>query len=159
MGTRSKHIETYIQDEKAHKHLIFVLNKCDLVPTWVTRRWAAILSADHPTLAFHASLTNSFGKGALIALLRQFSKLHLDKKQISVGFIGYPNVGKSSIINALRAKKVSLAPLRVFFFFFFSSLFSLESVLLRSWESEGNLFMVICLICRGFLFSFFFFKV
>ena len=26
--------------------------------------------------------------------------------QVSVGFIGYPNVGKSSVINALRAKKV-----------------------------------------------------
>ena len=32
--------------------------------------------------------------------------MHLDKKQISVGFIGYPNVGKSSIINTLRRKKV-----------------------------------------------------
>lgn len=35
-----------------------------------------ILSASFPTLAFHASITNSFGKGALISLLRQFSKLH-----------------------------------------------------------------------------------
>jgi len=35
-----------------------------------------ILSASYPTLAFHASMTNSFGKGALISLLRQFSKLH-----------------------------------------------------------------------------------
>ena len=26
--------------------------------------------------------------------------------QISVGFIGYPNVGKSSIVNTLRQKKV-----------------------------------------------------
>jgi len=31
---------------------------------------------------------------------------------VSVGFIGYPNVGKSSIINTLRSKKVcSVAPL------------------------------------------------
>lgn len=36
MGTRSKHIEQYLKKEKAYKHLIFVLNKCDLVPTWVT---------------------------------------------------------------------------------------------------------------------------
>ena len=110
------------------------------------------MSADNPTMAFHASITNPFGKGALINLLRQFGKvlfccmlysyvsimyndqivmismtsfvlmtnfldcafvcniaffqLHLDKKQISVGFIGYPNVGKSSIINTLRKKKV-----------------------------------------------------
>lgn len=36
----------------------------------------------------------------------QFAKLHPDKKQISVGVVGYPNVGKSSIINTLKKKKV-----------------------------------------------------
>ncbi|XP_056900973.1 nucleolar GTP-binding protein 2 [Takifugu flavidus] len=112
MGTRSKSIETYLKKEKPWKHLIFVLNKCDLIPTWVTKRWVAVLSPEYPTLAFHASLTNSFGKGSLIQLLRQFGKLHTDKKQISVGFIGYPNVGKSSIINTLRSKKVcNVAPI------------------------------------------------
>ncbi|KAA0703475.1 Nucleolar GTP-binding protein 2 [Triplophysa tibetana] len=112
MGTRSKSIETYMKKEKPWKHLIFVLNKCDLIPTWVTKRWVAILSQEYPTLAFHASLTNSFGKGSLIQLLRQFGKLHSDKKQISVGFIGYPNVGKSSVINTLRSKKVcKVAPI------------------------------------------------
>ena len=34
-----------------------------------------ILSAEFPTLAFHASLNKSFGKGALINLLRQFAKV------------------------------------------------------------------------------------
>ncbi|XP_029927812.1 nucleolar GTP-binding protein 2 [Myripristis murdjan] len=112
MGTRSQSIETYLKKEKPWKHLIFVLNKCDLIPTWVTKRWVAVLSKEYPTLAFHASLTNSFGKGSLIQLLRQFGKLHTDKKQISVGFIGYPNVGKSSVINTLRSKKVcNVAPL------------------------------------------------
>nr|XP_057909135.1 nucleolar GTP-binding protein 2 [Doryrhamphus excisus] len=112
MGTRSQNIEAYIKKEKSWKHLIFVLNKCDLIPTWVTKRWVAVLSQEYPTLAFHASLTNSFGKGSLIQLLRQFGKLHTDKKQISVGFIGYPNVGKSSVINTLRSKKVcNVAPI------------------------------------------------
>lgn len=38
--------------------------------------------------------------------------LHSDKKQISVGFVGYPNVGKSSIINTLKKKKVcNVAPI------------------------------------------------
>lgn len=36
MGTRSPHVESYLKKEKHWKHLIFVLNKCDLVPTWVT---------------------------------------------------------------------------------------------------------------------------
>lgn len=38
MGTRSPHIEAYIKKEKPWKHLLFVLNKCDLVPTWATVR-------------------------------------------------------------------------------------------------------------------------
>lgn len=112
LGTRSPPIEKYLRTEKPHKHLMFILNKVDLVPTWVTQRWVAILSAEYPTVAFHASMTHPFGKGSLINLLRQFAKLHIDKKQISVGFIGYPNTGKSSIINTLRSKKVcSVAPI------------------------------------------------
>lgn len=75
-------------------------------------RWVKTLSKTHPTIAFHASITNSFGKGSLIQLLRQFSSLFSDKKQISVGFVGYPNVGKSSIINTLKQKKVcTVAPI------------------------------------------------
>ncbi|KAI7889302.1 NUC091 domain-containing protein [Mucor mucedo] len=111
IGTRCVNIENFIRKEKPHKQLLFVLNKCDLVPTWSTARWVSHLSKTAPTLAFHASINNSFGKGSLIQLLRQFSSLHSDKKQISVGFIGYPNTGKSSIINTLKAKKVcTVAP-------------------------------------------------
>lgn len=112
LGTRCLQIEKFLREEKPHKHVILVLNKCDLVPVWVTQRWVTILSAELPTLAFHASIKNPFGKGSLIDLLRQFTRLHTDKKQISVGFIGYPNVGKSSIINTLRSKKVcNVAPI------------------------------------------------
>ncbi|KAK5778219.1 hypothetical protein RI543_003878 [Arxiozyma heterogenica] len=112
MGTRCKSVEEYMKKETPHKHLIYVLNKCDLVPTWVAAAWVKHLSKERPTLAFHASITNSFGKGSLIQLLRQFSQLHSDRKQISVGFIGYPNTGKSSIINTLRKKKVcQVAPI------------------------------------------------
>ncbi|KUJ18822.1 NGP1NT-domain-containing protein [Mollisia scopiformis] len=112
LGTRCRSVEKYIREEAPHKHLIFVLNKCDLVPTGVAASWVRFLSKDYPTLAFHASITNSFGKGSLIQLLRQFSSLHSDRKQISVGFIGYPNTGKSSIINTLRKKKVcTVAPI------------------------------------------------
>jgi nuclear GTP-binding protein len=92
-GTRCTMIERHIRDKASHKHLVFVLNKIDLVPNWVAKRWLGELSKDRPTIAFHASMTHAFGKGALIALLRQFGKLHADKKQISVGVIGYPNVG------------------------------------------------------------------
>ncbi|CAE6471337.1 unnamed protein product [Rhizoctonia solani] len=112
LGTMCKSVTEYLRKEKAHKQVVLLLNKCDLVPTWVTARYVSLLSKTYPTLAFHASLTNSFGKGSLIQLLRQFSTLHSDKKQISVGFIGYPNVGKSSVINCLKKGRVcTVAPI------------------------------------------------
>ncbi|PHH59422.1 hypothetical protein CDD81_3208 [Ophiocordyceps australis] len=112
IGTRCRSIEKYLKEEAPHKHLIFVLNKCDLVPTRVAAGWVRSLSKEYPTLAFHASINNSFGKGSLIQLLRQFSSLHSDRKQISVGLIGGPNTGKSSIINTLLKRKVcTVAPI------------------------------------------------
>ncbi|KAF2000295.1 NGP1NT-domain-containing protein [Amniculicola lignicola CBS 123094] len=111
LGTRCRSVEKYLREEAPHKHLVFVLNKVDLVPSRVAAAWVRALSTEFPTLAFHASINNSFGKGSLISLLRQFSSLHSDRKQISVGLIGYPNTGKSSIINTLRKKKVcTVAP-------------------------------------------------
>ena len=76
------------------------------VPAWVTKRWLHTLSHEYPTLAFHASYTSPFGKGSLLSLLRQLARLRTDKQYISVGLVGYPNVGKSSVINTLRSKKV-----------------------------------------------------
>lgn len=112
-GTRSRWLEKYLRKEHPHKHLVLLLNKCDLVPQKVTKQWLSLFSREYPCLAFHASLQRPFGKGALIQILRQFQQLHAkDKQQISVGFVGYPNVGKSSVINTLRHKKVcNVAPL------------------------------------------------
>lgn len=36
LGTRCKPVVEFLRKEKAHKQLIYVLNKVDLVPTWVT---------------------------------------------------------------------------------------------------------------------------
>lgn len=64
-GTRCRSIEKYIREEAPHKHLIFVLNKCDLVPTGVA------VSFNHPPTLLsllHASFL-------LFVLLRSFSML------------------------------------------------------------------------------------
>lgn len=48
LGTRCRSVEKYIKEEAPHKHLIFVLNKCDLVPTSVAvslpHKFPALLS-------------------------------------------------------------------------------------------------------------------
>ncbi|KAK1829477.1 NUC091 domain-containing protein [Podospora conica] len=112
VGTRCRHVEKYLATEAPHKHLVFVLNKIDLVPSKTAAAWIRVLQKDHPTCAMRASMKNPFGRGSLIDLLRQFSILHKDRKQISVGLIGYPNIGKSSIINALKGKAVTkVAPI------------------------------------------------
>ncbi|GFZ07512.1 GTP-binding family protein [Actinidia rufa] len=89
-----------------------VVVQCDLVPAWATKGWLRVLSKEFPTLAFHASVNKSFGKGSLLSVLRQFARIKSDKQAISVGFVGYPNVGKSSVINTLRTKQVcKVAPI------------------------------------------------
>ncbi|KAL3503239.1 hypothetical protein ACH5RR_037688 [Cinchona calisaya] len=111
-GTRCYHWEKHLKEHCKHKHLVLLLNKCDLVPAWVTKGWLRVLSKEYPSLAFHASITKSFGKGSLLSVLRQFARLKSDKQAISVGFVGYPNVGKSSVINTLRTKNVcKVAPI------------------------------------------------
>lgn len=106
MGTRSYHIEQYIKKNHFNKNIICLLNKCDLVPAWVLKKWLYFFSRSYPTLAFHASILCPYGKAELLAVLRQIGRLRSDKKSLSIGFIGYPNVGKSSVINTLKGKKV-----------------------------------------------------
>jgi len=36
MGTMCESVLEYIKKEKAHKQVVLVVNKCDLVPNWVT---------------------------------------------------------------------------------------------------------------------------
>ena len=105
IGTKCSYVENFIEKNCPHKHIIYLINKVDLVPTWVTAAYVKHLSKIYPCIAFHASITNPYGKPALFQLLRQFDALHKDKKNISVGFIGYPNVGKSSVINTLKKQK------------------------------------------------------
>lgn len=104
MGTRCLPLEKELKKNRSNKHLILLLNKCDMVPSWVAKKWVAHLSKEYPTLAFHASVTNPFGKNSLMQLLRQFAGLLRDRKHVSVGFVGFPNVGKSSVVNALKGQ-------------------------------------------------------
>jgi len=105
-GTRNMFLERHACKNFPHKHFILLLNKCDLVPSWVTKKWLHILSEQYPIVVFHSSLSRPFGKSTLLTVLQQISDMHSHKAAICIGFLGYPNVGKSFIINTLRNKKV-----------------------------------------------------
>lgn len=48
LGTRCRSVEKYLKTEAQHKHLIFVLNKCDLVPTSVAVSYLVLLVISLP---------------------------------------------------------------------------------------------------------------
>jgi nuclear GTP-binding protein len=47
------------------------------------------------------------GASALIQLLKNYSRNHKIKTSVTVGVIGYPNVGKSSLINSLKRSRAA----------------------------------------------------
>ena len=117
-GTRSKDIEREIMAaDGGNKRLILILNKIDLVPPPVLKAWLIHLRRYFPTLPLKASsgagnahsfdhkqLTVKGTSDTLFRALKSYANAKQLKRSISVGVIGYPNVGKSSVINALTAR-------------------------------------------------------
>ncbi|XP_028643346.1 guanine nucleotide-binding protein-like 3 isoform X1 [Grammomys surdaster] len=117
LGCRCPQIEEAVIQSECKK-LVLVLNKSDLVPKDNLENWLNYLNKELPTVVFKAStnLKNKkktfkkkvvpfqskicCGKEALWKLLGSFQQSC--GKDIHVGVIGFPNVGKSSIINSLK---------------------------------------------------------
>ncbi|OAQ72857.1 GTP-binding protein [Pochonia chlamydosporia 170] len=117
-GTRSREVERSIMAAASGgKRLILVLNKVDLIPPKVLRDWLVYLRRYFPTLPLRASgaapnahvfnhrdLTVQSTSATLFKALKSFAASRQLKRAVSVGVIGYPNVGKSSVINALLSR-------------------------------------------------------
>lgn len=66
-GTRCRSVEKYIREEAPHKHLVFVLNKCDLVPTSIAVSvFLSLLSFEFPNRAIHPE-SYSIAKSRLLS--------------------------------------------------------------------------------------------
>ncbi|SPJ12621.1 GTPase, putative [Plasmodium sp. DRC-Itaito] len=111
IGTRCKKLEETLKKDRPNKHMILILNKIDLIPVSVAEKWIKILSKDYPTIAYHANINKPFGKSDLFNIIRQYTDFFKNqkKKHIHIGLIGYPNVGKSAIINSLKKKVVCIS--------------------------------------------------
>ena len=117
-GTRSKEVERMIMAaERGEKRLILILNKIDLVPPENLKAWLIHLRRYFPVLPLRASnsapnartfdhkqLTLQGTSETLFRALKTYAHTKQVKRSITVGVIGYPNVGKSSVINALTSR-------------------------------------------------------
>lgn len=130
VGCRSRKIEEMIL-QYGKKRLILVLNKIDLVPRENAEAWIKYLKNEFPTIAFKAStqhqstrlgqannvnlqtasdkvlkMSGCVGADELMNILKNYARNSDIKTAITVGVIGYPNTGKSSLINSLKRHKV-----------------------------------------------------
>lgn len=117
-GTRSQEIERQIAAADAgSKRLILILNKIDLVPPGVLKSWLIYLRRFFPTIPLRAShpapnartfdhkaLTTKATSETLLRALKTYANGQQLKRSVTVGIVGYPNVGKSSVINALTSR-------------------------------------------------------
>ena len=129
LGCRCLDVERFVLRSNPNTKIVLLLNKIDLVPKEVTEKWLKYLRQELPTVAFKCSTGGKedrkggrggrggrggeggadagsvLGADTLVQLLKNYAR-NLDiKTAVTVGIVGLPNVGKSSIINSLKRTK------------------------------------------------------
>ena len=94
----TRNLELEIKVDKLGKKLIYVINKCDLIP----KSEAEKIKKSLPHSVF-VSATERLGTKKL----REKILASCSKTPVMVGMVGYPNTGKSSVTNVLKGKTVA----------------------------------------------------
>ncbi|XP_024119556.1 guanine nucleotide-binding protein-like 3 [Oryzias melastigma] len=128
LGSRCPELEEAVLQREGNKKILLLLNKIDLVPKENVAKWVEFLQKEFPVVAFKAStliqdktvkakksrivasndiLDRSrgvacFGSSCLTDLLMNFVTKTENETKLKVGIVGFPNVGKSSLINSLK---------------------------------------------------------
>lgn len=97
--TRNREIEEKVRS--LGKPLIYVITKSDLADKDEVESWKKVLKP-----CVFVSAREHLGTGKLRErILIEGSRAGKKKKTVKVGVLGYPNVGKSSLINAMKGRK------------------------------------------------------
>ena len=97
LGTKSSELEKLVQ--RYGKKILLVLNKTDLVPRKVIHRWMKYFeSENYLVYPVNAKRRND------IKRLKNVIKRISGGRRITLAVVGYPNVGKSTLINSLKGR-------------------------------------------------------
>ncbi|KAJ8074976.1 nuclear GTP-binding protein nug1 [Marasmius tenuissimus] len=108
-GCRSRLVEEEVRRRESEgKKLVFVLNKVDLIPKDNAQAWLKHLRHSTPTLPFLSPsqhLRSNISSSTAPALVKLLKAYKPKTGSVTIGVVGYPNVGKSSLINSLKRSK------------------------------------------------------
>lgn len=95
---RSKTLEDFAKNKG--KQVLCCINKADLVPKRINEKWKSIISRELPTVFISTNERQGTSK-----LRQQIQRLGKNEGDLVICVFGFPNVGKSSLINVLKGKK------------------------------------------------------
>jgi len=135
LACRSPEVEQFVRRMNPEKRVVLLLNKIDLAPKENVQAWLKYFREEMPCVAFKCATGHGGGGGGngdklgaralptkggyggsdalggetLLQLLKNYARNRNLKTAITVGIVGFPNVGKSSVINSLKRSRSAAA--------------------------------------------------
>ena len=133
LACRSPEVERFVRRANPDKRVVLLLNKIDLAPKENVQAWLKYFREEMPCVAFKCATGGGGGGGGdklgarslptkgsyggkdalggetLLQLLKNYARNRNLKTAITVGIVGFPNVGKSSLINSLKRSRAAAA--------------------------------------------------